>query len=172
MFEGYVVQNLIYEYKSISLGKRDKSWKSPKPLSLYSSFPIGWIWSLPKFEMEPPEWLNIGSSFRHTKFSWRIQSHVYGKEQQTLGFPQIFLPMLDFLKNLFWSLSKNLNEWMIIGSTLCNAKLDQLIQNHARQILKLSKNLCLILKFPITFFSSLSKPSNNSFEWLTINPRL
>ena len=37
LVQGFKVQNLVEEYKSISLGKRDKHWKFLKSLLLYLS---------------------------------------------------------------------------------------------------------------------------------------
>ena len=38
MGQGFKMQKLVDEYKTITLGKRDKRWNSSKTFSLYLSF--------------------------------------------------------------------------------------------------------------------------------------
>ena len=91
---------------------------------------------------------------------WSTNTELfYWQLRLTLKFVKIFAPILGFVVNLFWSLSKALiktSEYPSIGSRLCNVKFGRQRSNHfsgkLRETLKLFKNFLLIFEFSINLF--------------------
>ena len=108
-----------------------------------------------------------------------MQNHFSEKTCQTVKLFKIFLPILEFHINLFWSLSKayiHSFEWLNIGLRLSNTKFGRRIQNRyseeVRQTLELFKSFLPTLQFPTDLFWSLSKASIESSVWSNIRLRV
>ena len=100
--------SFVNKYKIIFLGKEGKPSNSSKTFSLYCSFLLIYfeVGQKPKWNLLSV-WILV-QGFNNYKFAQQIQIYFSGKQRQSLKPLKSFLPILEFLINLFWSLSKAL----------------------------------------------------------------
>ena len=114
--------------------------------------------------------IEFGSRLYNGKFCQQIQNHFFRKARQTLKPSKNLLLMLEFPKNLCWSLPKIAMESS--ASLNLASSLYTHINGKARQPFGFSTTFFPMLEFPLNLFWSLPKTEIESSEWLNIGSRL
>lgn len=87
------MSNLVDKYKTTFLGVWEKLLIIPKNIPILE-LPLSFSCTL-----------NTGTKLKKVKFGQGILNHFFEISMQTMNLSDVFLPILELLTNLFWSVS-------------------------------------------------------------------